>query len=117
MSVADLWLPYPPSVNSYYGRNRYTVYVKPAGKAYSLAVSECVSEQAPGLRFDGPVAVTITLFPPHVKRRRDLDNCLKILQDSLTQAGLWGDDDQIVELRVTWGEGRTSCANVAVRAA
>jgi len=34
------------------------------------------------------------------KRRRDLDNILKSLCDSLTHAGIWHDDSQIDDLRI-----------------
>ena len=115
--IADLWLPYPPSVNAYYGRNRYTVYVKKAGKDYTSAVQEAVADQCPGLKFEGPVSVVIRLCPPLTRRKRDLDNCLKILLDSLTSAGLWDDDSQVTELRVCWGDERQNACNVAVRAA
>jgi crossover junction endodeoxyribonuclease RusA len=34
------------------------------------------------------------------KRRRDLDNILKALLDGLTHSGVWGDDSQVVDLRI-----------------
>jgi crossover junction endodeoxyribonuclease RusA len=37
--------------------------------------------------------------PDH--RRRDLDNILKALQDSLQDAGVYNDDHQIDDLRIT----------------
>jgi crossover junction endodeoxyribonuclease RusA len=45
----------------------------------------------------------ITAHPPD-KRRRDLDNILKCLLDSLTHAGVWDDDSQVDELAVIRGE-------------
>lgn len=48
------------------------------------------------------VEVSVLLFPPD-KRQRDLDNYLKALFDSLTHAGVWGDDKQIKRFTVEWG--------------
>lgn len=47
----------------------------------------------------GPVSVVIEAFPPD-KRRRDLDNLLKGLFDSLTHAGVWLDDYQVNDVRI-----------------
>jgi len=49
------------------------------------------------------VEVSVLLFPPD-KRQRDLDNYLKALFDSLTHAGVWGDDSQIKRFNVEWGK-------------
>jgi crossover junction endodeoxyribonuclease RusA len=39
------------------------------------------------------------VFPPD-KRKRDIDNLLKSLLDSLTHAKVWKDDNQISDLRI-----------------
>lgn len=43
----------------------------------------------------GPVSVSIGVYRP--ARRRDLDNCLKVVLDAL-QGYLYENDDQIVEI-------------------
>ena len=43
------------------------------------------------------VAITIAAFPPD-RRRRDLDNILKCLFDSLQHAGVFEDDSQIKQI-------------------
>jgi crossover junction endodeoxyribonuclease RusA len=50
------------------------------------------------------IAVSIQLSPPD-RRRRDIDNSLKALLDSLTYAHVWEDDSQIDDIRIY----RASC--------
>lgn len=45
-------------------------------------------------KFTGPVAVVIKTHPA-TRRKYDLDNLPKGIQDSLTAAGIWDDDEQI----------------------
>ena len=96
-------LPYPPSVNTYWrhpsrgplaGRH----LISQEGRAYREAIRAHVAESSFG-KIDGPVAVDIEAFFPD-RRKRDLDNILKSLLDSLTHAGVWEDDSQIVDLRI-----------------
>lgn len=51
--------------------------------------------------FVGPVRVHYVISRPD-KRRRDLDNLLKCLNDTLTRCHVLGDDSQIVDLRIGW---------------
>ena len=104
--IFEVTLPWPPSVNNYW-RHKVTgrlatVYVTPEGKAYRKAVNYWVLEAATVQRYvksAGPVRVVIEAFPPD-RRKRDLDNILKSLLDSLTHAGVWEDDSQIQDLRI-----------------
>jgi crossover junction endodeoxyribonuclease RusA len=48
---------------------------------------------------EGDLRVEIEVFPPD-KRKRDIDNLLKSLLDSLTHAQVWKDDNQISDLRI-----------------
>lgn len=50
-------------------------------------------------QLEGRLSLHIQVFPPD-KRRRDLDNLLKLLQDSLCEANLFLDDSQIDRLFV-----------------
>lgn len=103
-----LTLPYPPSMNHYWhttvirrGRRFVPhVYIGKKGDLYRRKIGE-VLKGVP--RLTGPVEVHIMAQPPD-KRRRDLDNLLKCLLDSLTKAGLWEDDSQVVGLLVQWGK-------------
>ena len=97
-------LPWPPTVNSYY-RHKVTgklatVYVSQEGKAYRKAVNLCLMEH--GIKtyaLEGDLRVEIEVFPPD-RRKRDIDNLLKSLLDSLTHAQVWKDDNQISDLRI-----------------
>jgi hypothetical protein len=54
---------------------------------------------ASALPIAGPVIVDIRLYRP--RRIGDIDGPLKPLLDALTHAGLWLDDSQVEQLRVT----------------
>ena len=97
-------MPWPPTVNTYW-RHRVigklaTVYVSQEGRAYRKAVNLCLAEH--GVKtyaLEGDLRVEIEVFPPD-KRKRDIDNLLKSLLDSLTHAQVWKDDNQISDLRI-----------------
>lgn len=93
----DLELPYPPSINSYYGRTGSgRVYIKDKGRDYRNFVVDNFNTSE---TLDSKLQVEISLFPPD-KRKRDLDNTLKCLLDSLTHAHIYEDDSQIDTLIV-----------------
>lgn len=95
-----LKLPWPPSVNSYYGRTRSgQVYIKAKGKEFRELVIEVLKEIPERLDTLGErLQVWIEAFPPD-RRRRDLDNIKKSLLDSLTHAGVYEDDCLIDDVR------------------
>jgi crossover junction endodeoxyribonuclease RusA len=104
-------LPFPPSVNHYWrtvtrpmkgGKRRPTVLVSDEGKAYQKAVFyELIGDR--NCVGDGRIALYIGLqMPDH--RRRDVDNYLKSLLDSLTYARVWNDDSQIDLLTIERGQ-------------
>lgn len=96
----SLSLPYPPSVNHYWRRDRGVFHISVEGKAYRKKVVAAVGATTP---LDGPLSVRVVAHPPD-RRRRDLDNTLKALLDSLAHAGVYGDDSQIDALHVERGE-------------
>lgn len=104
--IFEVTLPWPLTINTYWrhkvvGRLA-TVYITPAGKQYRKAVNDLVMEAAMVQRYlkqAGPLRVVIEAYPPD-RRKRDLDNILKSLLDSLTHAGVWEDDSQIQDLRI-----------------
>jgi crossover junction endodeoxyribonuclease RusA len=100
--MMNLTLPWPPTANTYW---RHPTVGKLAGR-------HLISEQGREYRaevvrllhgcekYTGPIAVHIMAYMPD-RRRRDLDNLFKSLLDSLTHAGVWDDDSQICDLRIT----------------
>ena len=103
--MIEIELPFPPSLNAYYRHpsrgplaGRHLISAK--GREYR---SEVISRIAP-LNYSarGRLAVVITCHAPD-KRRRDLDNLVKGLNDALTHAGVWEDDSQVKRMLVEWG--------------
>lgn len=100
-----VFLPFPPTINSYYssgaGRQRY---VSKKGSDFRAAVHETLAEHnAANIRLDIKLNVEVILYPPDA-RVRDLDNYMKALLDALTHGGLWVDDNLIDQLSIFRGE-------------
>ena len=97
--MASLTLPWPPSVNHYWLRNRNgSIRVSAAGVSFRQEVwLRCRQERISGLT--GRLYVSIEAFPPDA-RRRDLDNILKATLDALQHGGVYKDDSQIDKLLI-----------------
>ena len=90
-------LPWPPSVNNYIRRGNNRSYMTQQGKAFRDAVHDAIDTERPLL--SGRLMVQLELIPPD-KRRRDIDNHVKAVLDSLQHAAVIADDEQIDLLRV-----------------
>lgn len=112
---ATIQLPWPPSVNAYWG-NRVVLprggrafvqtYLTAEATQYREAVQAVVRARWPRLRaLRDRLTVSIVAFPPDA-RVRDLDNTLKATLDAITAAGVWADDGQIDELSIKRGAKR-----------
>lgn len=93
-------LPWPPSVNHYWrsvliGGKPRTLLSK-EGREFKQAAVGAVLQQrrGPSAPLSGRLAIAVTLFPPD-RRRYDLDNRLKAVLDSLTEARVWEDDRHV----------------------
>ena len=139
--MINLTLPWPPSVNHYWFRNKNgSMRVGEKGVLFRDAVNNLIFEEA-GIRwrasFSSPdfkplpifiskkeaeesfitfkterLKVVIEAYAPD-KRRRDLDNLQKALLDSLTYAGVWADDDQVDDLRIYWARDAAGNKRIA----
>ena len=88
-----LTLPMSPTINHYFSRNGNRTYLPVKVREYRQAVSEIVAA-AGHATLEGRLDLFIAIYPAS-KRRMDLDNRIKGLQDALTHAGMWIDDEQI----------------------
>lgn len=98
--TVTLKLPWPVSVNAYWGHSRFGVYVTSKGKAYKENVFASVMEAgAPRMPKGARLSVTIEAYGPN-QTKYDIDNLQKALFDSLTAAFVWEDDSLVDELHV-----------------
>ena len=98
-------LPFPPSVNSYYGitcNGRVPhKYIKASGIDYRKKILKIIKKRNLQLMANIPLSVIIVITPPD-HRVHDIDNILKSLFDALTHAKLWQDDSYIRELHMSY---------------
>lgn len=104
-------LPWVPAYGSYYRQNRYGKHITAKGKSFrDEVIQECIEQNAYGLKLDPPICLSVILYPPD-RKIRDLDNHMKALQDALTHAKVWGDDEFVFQMHVFKGvivkDGRT----------
>lgn len=107
MRTIEIHLPWPPTVNNYYGTlirgKRKIPYIKAQGKQFRKDVEEAIHQQLPGFdTLDDSLYVEVVLYPPDA-RRRDLDNYMKALLDAITLSNIWEDDSQIDQLSIFRG--------------
>jgi crossover junction endodeoxyribonuclease RusA len=91
-------LPYPPSVNHYWGQSGKHRFIGAKGKEFRKTVIELIEREKIRTLF-GRLAVHVNLYPPD-RRKRDVDNCMKSLLDALEHGGLYENDSQIDELHI-----------------
>lgn len=94
-------LPYPPSANRYWrsiGRGR--VIVSEEAKRYRSEVARMLEGRA---SFGtAPVELSVRVWRPD-KRKRDLSNTIKVLEDAICDGGTFEDDSQVQALHWYWG--------------
>ncbi|HEX3767537.1 MAG TPA: RusA family crossover junction endodeoxyribonuclease [Puia sp.] len=111
--ILELELPYPPSVNHYKKAGR--IVKTAAGKLYQQRVNtdetktfyfqvyiltkKLIPAEWPKSCDKATFSLKIYVYPPDGKKR-DLDNILKVLIDSLVRAHIIKDDSQVCRLYV-----------------
>ena len=96
--TSPIVLPYPPSVNRYWRMWRGRMLLSQQARAYRQQVGVILAD-AGIVPASGPLAVHVKLYPPD-RRRRDADNAIKAINDSLEHGGAFHDDSQIVWLLI-----------------
>lgn len=93
-------LPWPPSVNSMYRSVSGRMLLSRKGRAYKADVAALVAVYNANKGYTGRLQMIIEAQPPD-RRRRDLDNLIKGIQDALESAGVYLDDSQIDWLQIS----------------
>ena len=106
--LAEMILPFPPSLNHYWRKDRNGMHISEEGKRYLSSVQQLVllngrgdtefylkayRKSEPNLR----LRVRAAFFLPD-NRKRDLDNLFKVIFDCMTKTGIWADDSQVFKL-------------------
>lgn len=92
--MLKLELPYPPSINHYYLHTSKGVILGTKGKKYRRDAILLLHKHKGHFDASKRLNVVINVYPPD-KRKRDLDNIIKCLLDSLQHAEIYVDDNQI----------------------
>lgn len=100
-------LPYPPSVNGLFfnaskGRVKTDAY-----RAWRRAGGEAILVQG-RKHVHGPVSLCVALVRPD-KRRRDLSNTLKAIEDLLVEMQVIDDDSLVTRISVQWVSSGPAC--------
>jgi crossover junction endodeoxyribonuclease RusA len=94
-------LPWPPSMNTYWRRGNNVTYLTKKARQFREEVCDFIYHQEAQERtLLGRLAIHLELTLPD-KRKRDIDNHIKAAVDALKHAGVFEDDEQIDDLRVT----------------
>ena len=102
MSLVNLDLPMAPSVNSLYATVNGRRVLSREGRIYHKTVAALVKAQCSravqaAFPWETPVALSLYVTFPD-RRRCDVSNRIKALEDALKLAGVYKDDSQVTEL-------------------
>ena len=111
--MLELELPFPPSVNTYWRNFNGRMLISKKGREYRKAVADQIMIQRGNKHYKGKIRLTIEAWRPD-NRKRDLDNLLKAPLDALTHAGVYEDDELIVDLRIFWAEDQAGKLKVKI---
>ena len=106
--LAEMRLPFPPSLNHYWRKDRGGMHISEDGKKYIARVQQLALLNGRG---DTEYSLKVHRQPEPKQRlkvravffcpdnmKRDLDNLFKVIFDCLTKAKVWNDDSQVFEL-------------------
>ena len=90
--MLHLTLPFPPTSNHMWGYAGKRKYLKKEAHEFRAKVTEAAIEAK--AKIHGRLAIFIALYPSS-RRKFDIDNRVKAVQDALQLAGVFLDDEQI----------------------
>lgn len=90
----------PPSANHTYAPGRGCVYKKPEAKKWTREAVDTIKKQCGVMEHNEHIVTVMLRFYTKNKRKMDIDNRVKILQDCLMEAGVIKDDSQVWDLAV-----------------
>lgn len=88
--------PWPPTINNYWAQIYGRVLLSKKGRIYRSEIIKQILIQGK-LKLTGNIKVSVKMYPPD-NRKRDIDNPVKCLLDSMQHGGLFDDDNQIKKL-------------------
>lgn len=92
-------LPWPPTVNTYWRRFGDRYFISKQGKQFRRdTIYTCINYKGMFCNNER-VKLVVEAYPPD-NRRRDIDNILKVICDSLEAAQVFDDDSQIDEIHI-----------------
>lgn len=97
--MVELILPWPPSINRYWRRRGSQYFISKEGQDFRKNVILLCKETPKIFDKNDKLFIDIKASPPD-KRRRDIDNILKALMDSLQHAEVYHDDNQINKIHI-----------------
>lgn len=92
--------PFPPSVNTVYTVMRNRKILSKKGREYKTKVKNLL--ESPESCHMGPIITQYTFYRGD-RRKYDISNFVKTVEDCLTEAKIWGDDSQVVEVHIYKG--------------
>lgn len=100
-------LPYPPSTNNLFFNTGHGRAKTDGYKAWREAAGYAIIEQG-RKRQPGPVSLALALVRPD-KRKRDLSNSIKSVEDLLVQLGVIEDDSLVQRISIQWVSAGAPC--------
>ena len=104
----------PPTINNYYRHSRRTTYKRAEARAWQeVATANIKTAWGNRMAYGGAVRLHI-IFEVQTRRKWDMDNRIKPLQDCLEYAGVIVNDNQVEILYVERCRGTKTMTHVFV---
>jgi crossover junction endodeoxyribonuclease RusA len=100
-TLVELTAPFPPSVNTVYAVYRGRKILSTKGRKYKEEVLKLLGTERASLK--GPIKCTYTFYRGD-RRRYDISNYVKVIEDCLTECKYWVDDSQVIEIHIFKGD-------------